>query len=81
MVIPIVVVIALVIILAQAVNIMGRECSKNKDCDNDEYCGSDFKCHKYPTINQNNFIPAAAIVAAGLIGAALILRWKKKDNS
>lgn len=77
-VVPIIVVIALFVIVYQVVSLVGRECSKDKDCKStNDYCGSDFKCHPHPVITKTNYIPAALIIAAGLIIAALILRWKR----
>ncbi len=76
-IISIVIVIALFIIIGQIVNLASRECSYDDDCTKDSYCGSDFQCHKYPTIYEANYIPAAFIIGICFIVAAIILRWKK----
>lgn len=80
MVISIIIVIALFIIIGQVVNLAQRECSSDKDCSSESYCGSDFQCHEYPSITKYNLIPAAFIIALGIIGAAFILRWKGFDQ-
>jgi hypothetical protein len=75
--VAIVVVIALFIVMSQVVDIATRECSLDKDCNSDSYCGSDFQCHKYPTIYESNYIPAAFLLGICIVGAAIILRWKQ----
>ena len=59
-----------------------RECSGDSDCTSEQYCGSDFKCHEHKVINntfvEHNYMIPALIVAFGLIGAAVILRYKRK---
>lgn len=78
--IPIVVVLALFVIISQGFSLIGRECSKDKDCKStNDYCGSDFKCHPHPVITKINYIPAALIIAGGLVVAAIILRGKKQE--
>ena len=75
--VAIIVVIALLIILSKVVELAQRECGGDKDCNTESYCGSDFRCHEYPTITKNNFLPAALVLGACIVAAAVILRWKK----
>lgn len=74
-----IVVIALVIIVAQIFQVAGRECTENNDCNDENYCGSDFKCHPYPSITKYNLVPAAAVIALGLVAAAYLLRRRLDD--
>jgi hypothetical protein len=75
--VAIVIVIALFIVFAQVVDFATRECSLDKDCESDSYCGSDFQCHKYPTIYESNYLPAALILGFCVVAGAIILRWKR----
>jgi hypothetical protein len=77
--IALVVVVALFIIIAQVVDLASRECSLDNDCDSESYCGSDFQCHKYPSIEKINYVPAALVLGFCIIAAAFILRSKKSE--
>ena len=79
-VVALVVVIALVIIVGQIFSMAGRECSENSDCNEENYCGSDFECHPYPNITKYNLVPAATILALGIIIGAYLLRRKRSEE-
>jgi hypothetical protein len=74
-----IVIIALVVIVAQIFQVAGRECTENSNCNDENYCGSDFQCHPYPSITKYNLVPAAAVIALGLVAAAYILRRRLED--
>jgi hypothetical protein len=74
-----IIILCLIILAGVVVNLGLRECTSNRDCAANAYCGTDHECHNYPeniVVKESNFIPAALIVAAGFIGAALIYRKK-----
>ncbi len=72
--------------LIYTVNQAKKECKINKDCSGNQYCGSDFKCHDAPVVEkeitkevvkyEQSYVAASAILAAGLIIAALIYKGK-----
>lgn len=80
-VVVILLIIVIIFIIAWGVSKSGRECSNNVDCGTDRYCGSDFRCHDIPaiekTVVEHDYIPAALIIAMGMIAAAIILKKKK----
>jgi len=78
--IVLIIVVALVVIVAQIFSIAGRECADNNECNDENYCGSDFKCHPYPSITKYNLVPAAAVLALGILGGAYILRRRSDDG-
>ncbi|MBI2662339.1 hypothetical protein HYX11_02685 [Candidatus Woesearchaeota archaeon] len=62
-------------------DVVTRGCSSNKDCANNQYCGSDFECHDFPEkiiVKQNEYVPAAIIIAAGMIAMAVVIKWRKE---
>lgn len=60
-----------------------HECNQNSDCSANNYCGSDFKCHSYPTIENNivktDWTTPAAILGLAIVFAAFILRKREKS--
>jgi len=71
--------LGIIILVMFITNVATRECSASKDCEGNQYCGSDFQCHNFPdkiVVKQSDYVPAAIIIAGGLVGAAVIYRWK-----
>jgi len=81
------IIVILVIVLfffAWLINFSGRECSSNNDCSENSYCGSDFACHQIPTIEtvtvKNNLLAPSLIIGLAIVGAAYILRSRRKPQ-
>ncbi len=59
-----------------------KECKMNSDCSENNYCGSDFKCHIFPTIEnnivKNDWTTPAAIIGLAIVISAMILRRKQE---
>ena len=78
------VILAMVILGVFIINIAQRECNSNRDCPGNSYCNAKHECVEYPqqvVVKENN-LPAAIIIALGLVMAAFVFKsgklpWKK----
>jgi len=74
------IILALIVFAIVLIYFAKQECYSNRDCPDNAYCGSDHECHLYPeslVIKETNYLPAAVILGASILGAAYIFRGKR----